>query len=145
MKGIKSLLFILVWWFHQLVQNISNLNFLHHLLLYLFSLNFLHEQLSSTTTAYNATINITGHILLGLGIATAVLIYMFKKAWYMDDGYSHHGNGYGYYRKVRVKLLQTLTLHQGAFFLLYFTHKLSIIFKPFYLSFINFVFMKYLW
>jgi hypothetical protein len=40
---------------------------------------------------YNTTYNLTGPILLGLGIATALLIYMFKAALRGDEGHYGHG------------------------------------------------------
>ena len=39
------------------------------------------NQLSSTNTNFNTTLNLTGHILLGLGIATSLLLVMFLEAY----------------------------------------------------------------
>lgn len=54
-------------------------------------------QLNTGTVSYNATLNLTGHILLGIGIATAILIYMFKEA--LRGKPSHHE--YGHYDRKR--------------------------------------------
>ena len=61
------------------------------------SLFFLyHLQLSTSSTTYNATLNLTGHILLGLGIASSVLLYMFFQAFKKSDsGYEEPHDGYG--------------------------------------------------
>lgn len=58
-------------------------------------------QLNSGATGFNATINLTGHILLGLGIASALLMYMFIRAFDQGDGGSGYGSGSGYGRKKR--------------------------------------------
>ena len=41
----------------------------------------LRNQLTSTNTNFNTTLNLTGHILLGLGIATSLLLVMFLEAY----------------------------------------------------------------
>jgi len=62
-------------------------------------------QLGSSGTSYNVTLNLTGHILMGLGIATSLLLYMFLNG--MDNagyGYGHHSSGYNSYdRALRIK------------------------------------------
>ena len=37
--------------------------------------------MTSTNTNFNTTLNLTGHILLGLGIATSLLLVMFLEAY----------------------------------------------------------------
>jgi len=62
-------------------------------------------QLGSSGTSYNVTLNLTGHILMGLGIATSLLLYMFLNG--MDNagyGYGHQSSGYNSYdRALRTK------------------------------------------
>ena len=70
--------------------------------------HILHLQLNSGSTTFNATLNLTGHILLGLGIASSLLLYMFFNA------FDSAGNEYGGYgkNKVTVKLQNgNLSLH----------------------------------
>ena len=54
--------------------------------------------MNSGTTAFNTTLNLTGHILLGLGIASALLTYMFLQALQGggedDSGYGGGGGGH---------------------------------------------------
>ncbi|XP_059082043.1 uncharacterized protein LOC131879684 isoform X2 [Tigriopus californicus] len=60
-------------------------------------------QLNSGTNSFNTTLNLTGHILLGLGIASALLARMFLEALKGDSnqgGYSS-GSGSGYGRRKR--------------------------------------------
>lgn len=52
-------------------------------------------QLNSGTTTFNATLNLTGHILLGLGIASSLLLYMFFNAFDTVGG----GDDYGFASK----------------------------------------------
>ena len=52
------------------------------------------QQLNSGTTTFNATLNLTGHILLGLGIASSLLLYMFFNAFDTVGG----GDDYGFAR-----------------------------------------------
>jgi len=54
-------------------------------------------QLNSGTTTFNATLNLTGHILLGLGIASSLLLYMFFNAFDTVGG----GDDYGFARNKR--------------------------------------------
>merc|ERR1711997_601638 len=54
-------------------------------------------QLNSGTTTFNATLNLTGHILLGLGIASSLLLYMFFNAFDTVGG----GDDYGFARNQR--------------------------------------------
>ncbi len=53
------------------------------------------------------TLNLTGHILLGLGLASSLLLYMWLRALESDDGYSDGGYGYsggdGYDRRRKVR------------------------------------------
>ena len=57
------------------------------------------------------TLNLTGHILLGLGLASSLLLYMFLKALdggddpYGGYGYGDDGGGYGDGRK-KVRLFE---------------------------------------
>jgi len=53
-------------------------------------------QLNSGTTTFNATLNLTGHILLGLGIASSLLLYMFFNAFDTVGG-----DGYGFAKNKR--------------------------------------------
>merc|ERR1719411_788001 len=53
-------------------------------------------QLNSGTTTFNATLNLTGHILLGLGIASSLLLYMFFNAFDTVGG-----DGYGFTKNKR--------------------------------------------
>jgi len=55
------------------------------------------QQLNSGTTTFNATLNLTGHILLGLGIASSLLLYMFFNAFDTVGG----GDDYGFARNKR--------------------------------------------
>lgn len=68
-------------------------------------------QLSSGTTAFNTTLNLTGHILLGLGIASSLLMYMFLKALQgggeEEGGYGAPSTGYGGRRKVPQRKIAT--------------------------------------
>merc|ERR1719402_507313 len=54
-------------------------------------------QLNSGSTSFNTTLNLTGPILLGLGIATATLFYAYFNAF--SSGSS--GVGYGSYERAR--------------------------------------------
>lgn len=59
-------------------------------------------QLNSGSTTYNATLNLTGHILLGLGIASSLLLYMFFNAFDSagdSGGYSEESSGYGFFNR----------------------------------------------
>merc|ERR1712079_530199 len=59
-------------------------------------------QLNSGSTTYNATLNLTGHILLGLGIASSLLLYMFFNAFDSagdSSGYSEESSGYGFFNR----------------------------------------------
>ena len=66
-------------------------------LLYLSSCK--NKQLGSGTTTYNVTLNLTGHILMAIGIAGSVLAYMFLSGMSNDGGgdggYSEPSSGYG--------------------------------------------------
>jgi hypothetical protein len=42
--------------------------------------------LNTGTTSFNTTLNLTGHILLGLGIATSLLLCMFLQALNQESG-----------------------------------------------------------
>merc|ERR1711997_889506 len=44
---------------------------------------------------FNVTLNLSGLILLGLGLSTALLAYMFLDA-FKDDGKDSYHSGYGY-------------------------------------------------
>jgi len=53
-----------------------------------------------TGTSYNVTLNLTGHILLAIGIATSLLAYMFlndmgQEESYNSGGYNAPSSGYG--------------------------------------------------
>ena len=48
-----------------------------------------------TGTSFNVTLNLSGLILLGLGLSTALLAYMFLDA-FKDDGKDSYSSGYGY-------------------------------------------------
>ena len=54
---------------------------------------------------FNVTLNLSGLILLGLGLSTALLAYMFLNAFGKDDngstGYGYESSGYGsdYYHR----------------------------------------------
>ena len=70
-------------------------------------------QLGSSGTSYNVTLNLTGHILMGLGIATSLLLYMFLNG--MDNagyGYGHQSSGYNSYdRALRTKVKRIYKHH----------------------------------
>jgi len=46
------------------------------------------------TGGFNATINLTGHIILGLGIAASLLLHMFFSAFNQKDYYNQHYRRY---------------------------------------------------
>ena len=48
-----------------------------------------------TGESFNVTLNLSGLILLGLGLSTALLAYMFLDA-FKDDGKDSYHSGYGY-------------------------------------------------
>jgi len=50
-------------------------------------------QLNTGSTTYNSTLNLTGPILLGLGIASSLLMYMFFNAFGASN--NDYGGGYG--------------------------------------------------
>lgn len=56
-------------------------------------------QLNSGSTSFNTTLNLTGPILLGLGIATATLFYAYFNAFNGASGSA--SGGYGTYRAKR--------------------------------------------
>ena len=71
-------------------------------------LNLTNFQLNSGTTTFNATLNLTGHILLGLGIASSLLLYMFFNAF---DSAGNEGD-YGYFAsKNKASLSQICSFH----------------------------------
>lgn len=49
---------------------------------------------TGTGTSYNVTINLTGHILLAIGIATSLLIYMLLNSMSNEGSYGGAGDGY---------------------------------------------------
>ena len=49
---------------------------------------------TGTGTSYNVTINLTGHILLAIGIATSLLIYMLLNSMSNEGSYGGGGDGY---------------------------------------------------
>eukprot|EP00095_Tigriopus_kingsejongensis_P011816 maker-scaffold71_size417697-snap-gene-3.20 protein:Tk11816 transcript:maker-scaffold71_size417697-snap-gene-3.20-mRNA-1 annotation:"hypothetical protein" len=53
-------------------------------------------QLRPGTTSFNTTLNLTGHILLGLGIASSLLMYLYIRSFQMGSkgGYSEHSTYY---------------------------------------------------
>merc|ERR1711953_462718 len=57
-------------------------------------------QLNSGSTSFNATLNLTGHILLGLGIASSLLLYMFFNA-FDEVGSDSGGYGHGFFKNKR--------------------------------------------
>ena len=59
---------------------------------YLCLLNYF-AQLSNTGAAYNVTLNLTGSILLGLGISLALLLYLFQNSM-NEASASSSSNGY---------------------------------------------------
>ena len=77
-------------------------------------LSILFLQLNSGSTTYNATLNLTGHILLGLGIASSLLLYMFFNAFDSagdSGGYSEESSGYGFFnRRSKVPCQQQLEI-----------------------------------
>ncbi len=54
-------------------------------------------------TTFNTTLNLTGHILLGLGIASSLLLYMWLRALENDSGYGYGDDGYDYRRRRKVR------------------------------------------
>ena len=77
------------------------------------SYSYIVLQLGSSGTSYNVTLNLTGHILMGLGIATSLLLYMFLNG--MDNagyGYGHQSSGYNSYdRALRTKVKRIYKHH----------------------------------
>ena len=72
-------------------------------------------QLGSSGTTYNVTLNLTGHILMGLGIATSLVFYMFLNAL---NSRSSGGYGYGHERaKVKQSHVHTHTTDTHSLFL----------------------------
>ena len=61
-------------------------------------------------TGYNATLNLTGHIILGLSVAASLLLYMFFSAF--DRDYHDYHSRYGAYivEKVRYEKTSLTTL-----------------------------------
>ena len=62
-------------------------------------------QINTGGTTFNTTLNLTGHILLGLGIASSLLLYMWLEALDGGDsyGYGYGDDGGGYDRRKKVK------------------------------------------
>ncbi|XP_059082041.1 uncharacterized protein LOC131879684 isoform X1 [Tigriopus californicus] len=89
-------------------------------------------QLNSGTNSFNTTLNLTGHILLGLGIASALLARMFLEALKGDSnqgGYSSgSGSGYGR-RKVPVDALINTSIDLSA--LLVFSLLVTLVWSTF--------------
>ena len=58
---------------------------------------------TGSATAYNVTLNLTGHILMAIGISLYLLMYMWFEA-INDGGYSSGGYGRSYGEVVRNKV-----------------------------------------
>ncbi|TRY67083.1 hypothetical protein TCAL_08041 [Tigriopus californicus] len=90
------------------------------------------RKLNSGTNSFNTTLNLTGHILLGLGIASALLARMFLEALKGDSnqgGYSSgSGSGYGR-RKVPVDALINTSIDLSA--LLVFSLLVTLVWSTF--------------
>ena len=67
-------------------------------------LTILKNQLTSTNTNFNTTLNLTGHILLGLGIATSLLLVMFLEA-YDQEAFGKKRKKVGAAKIAQVKIL----------------------------------------
>ena len=87
------------------------------------SLTYYFTQLGTGSgTAYNVTLNLTGHILLGIGISLALLIYLFNSA--MNAPSASHSSGGGYGGKRSADILHIVKVCVGEF-----PHALEILLK----------------
>ena len=80
-------------------------------------------QLSNSGTAYNVTLNLTGHILMGIGISLALLLYLFQNA--MNDASSSSSGSHGYAKRY-LQRYKVSTLQK----LLYFSNIITLISVP---------------
>ena len=61
------------------------------------TLDIIHQLQLGAGTNFNVTLNLSGLILLGLGLSTALLAYMFLNSFKDDGGSYSTGSGYGSY------------------------------------------------